>query len=490
MAGKRTIHDYRAVFEQNPIGIVLYGRDLRIIDCNESFCRLLRSSRDRILGLSIEDLRDQRHRSAVIDALGGKTATYESPYHATTSDSWAWVRATFAPFRGDTGEIDGVIVAVRELDPVAGVHNAPQAPRFSHVELAETQRFGRIGSWTWDRERGIASASPEFYRILGITTEWRGSSIADFEALILPEDRRDFLRQLAAARVLTRELRIHRPDDTIRWIQLRAEGAFTDDGRLRSAWGLIQDVTERRQLEEQLRQAQKMEAMGQLAAGVAHDFNNLLTVIRMETDFVADELEARGVARSMVKEIQIAADRAAGLTRQLLAFSRRQALRPQLVDVNETVLGAARMLERLIGEDIELVTELSPGMPPIVVDPGQLLQVLINLVVNARDAMPRGGHLVMSTSLETVGGHGANGRIPAGSYVMIAVSDTGIGMDEATQQRIFEPFFTTKEPGQGTGLGLSTVYGIMEQSAGHVTVSSAMGRGATFRLYFLPQPAR
>jgi two-component system, cell cycle sensor histidine kinase and response regulator CckA len=491
MLANRITPDCRAVFEQSPIGIVIYGRDLRVVDCNESFSRLIGSSRDQVVGLSIDELRDQRHRSAVIEALNGKTATYESPYQATTSDSWPWLRATFAPFRGSTGDIDGVIVAVSDLDPTLGAHSSAQARRFSREELGETQRFGHIGSWTWDAQRGLASASSEFYRILGVSPDWEGSSIFDFESLILPEDRAECRALIAdvlmrESAVFTREFRIHRPDDTIRWILLRAEAAFSEEGKLWSAWGLIQDVTERRLLEEQLRQAQKMEAMGQLAAGVAHDFNNLLTVIRVETEFLADELESRGGARTIVTEVQTAIDRAAALTRQLLAFSRRQVLRPQLLDVNSTVSTAAQMFQRLIGEDIELDTLLTPEIPEILVDPGQLVQVLINLVVNARDAMPEGGRLTITTGTETVEQH-SNGDIPAGEYVVIVVSDTGRGMDEATRRRAFEPFFTTKGPGHGTGLGLSTVYGIMEQSAGHVTVMSEPGRGATFTLYFLPQ---
>ena len=493
MAAKRTIPDFRAVFEQSPIGIVIYSRELRIVDCSQSFAALIRSSREQIVGLSIDELRDQRHRAAVIDAINGKTATFESPYHATASDSWPWLRATFAPFRNGMGEIDGAIVAVSDLDPTPGPHTTRNARRFSREELGETQRFARIGSWTWDAERGVASASPEFYRILGVSPDWDGSSVFDFESLILPEDRAECRALIAdvllrESAVFTREFRIHRPDDTIRWILLRAEAAFGDDETLWSAWGLIQDVTERRLLEEQLRQAQKMESMGQLAAGVAHDFNNLLTVIQMESELLADELEARGGARSTLSEIHSAVERAAGLTRQLLAFSRRQVLRPQLLDVNSTVASAAQMLERLIGEDIELLTGLGPDLPQILVDSGQLMQVLINLAVNARDVMPDGGRLTVTTGLEVIGEERRHGSIPAGEYVVIAVSDTGRGMDEATQRRIFEPFFTTKAPGLGTGLGLSTVYGIMEQSAGHVAVSSDVGRGATFTLYFLPQP--
>jgi PAS domain S-box-containing protein len=241
-------------------------------------------------------------------------------------------------------------------------------------------------------------------------------------------------------------------------------------------------------LEEELRQAQKMEAVGQLAGGIAHDFNNLLMAIGGYSDVARSKVDGDPALETAIDEIKSASDRAAGLTRQLLAFSRKQILRPQVVDLNEVVSGMDGMLRRLIGEDLDIVTELSPEAGRVRADPGQLEQVILNLVVNARDAMPDGGRLTIETALVSVDGFeiGRESPLQRGSYAMLAVSDTGAGMDEETRKRIFDPFFTTKEPGKGTGLGLSTVYGIVNQSGGSIFVYSEPGQGTTFKVY-LPQ---
>jgi CheY-like chemotaxis protein len=230
-----------------------------------------------------------------------------------------------------------------------------------------------------------------------------------------------------------------------------------------------------------------MEAVGQLAGGVAHDFNNLLTVITGRTRFAIRSLgDINGAIRGDLDEIAAAAERAASLTQQLLAYSRRQVLQPRVVDVNGVVANMHRMLLRLIGEDTEIVTELAPQAVPVRADPSQLEQVILNLAVNARDAMPGGGRLTIRTA--SVAHAEAIGREHS-EYALLAVEDTGEGMDEETRSRIFEPFFTTKEPGKGTGLGLSTVYGIVAQSGGFVQVASAPGAGSTFAVY-LPSAAR
>jgi signal transduction histidine kinase len=260
---------------------------------------------------------------------------------------------------------------------------------------------------------------------------------------------------------------------------------FVEDGQLRRAWGMRREITERKLLEEQLRQAQKMEAIGRLAGGVAHDFNNLLTAMLGSVELLLGNLGPADPRLDDANDIKAAAARAAGLTRQLLAFSRRQLLRPQRLDLNSVVGDVQRLLRRLISEDIELVTRLAPGLGSVRSDRSQLEQVIVNLVVNARDAMPAGGAIVIETA--SAEQDEAFARInPDASptrFARLAVHDTGAGMDADTRAHLFEPFFTTKEVGKGTGLGLATVYGIVKQSGGYITVDSQPGRGTTFRIY-------
>jgi len=311
-----------------------------------------------------------------------------------------------------------------------------------------------------------------------------------------PEDRAamsaQFIRASTTLEPWSFDFRLRVPGERVRWLRDIAT-AITAAAPGQVVWnGVIIDITERRRLEEELLQSQKMDSLGRLAGGVAHDFNNLLTVIRGYADVLSRELADGDPRFGEVREIRRAADRATALTRQLLALSRRQVLVPREVDLNALVQEMEQMLRRVIGENISIVTVRSPDLGLVRADPGQLEQVLLNLAVNARDAMPEGGTLTLNTARMLISAprdEPATQGVPPGDYIVLRVADTGTGIDRETQAKIFEPFFTTKPLGEGTGLGLSTVYGIVQQSSGAITVESQVGAGTTFRV-FLPRLAK
>ncbi|HET6339057.1 MAG TPA: PAS domain-containing protein [Polyangiales bacterium] len=268
------------------------------------------------------------------------------------------------------------------------------------------------------------------------------------------------------------------------WVRVIGHAERNSAGLVTRIYGAIQDITDRRKLEDQFRQAQKMEAVGRLAGGVAHDFNNLLSVVLSYSSLIMSDLPPDAPMRAEVEEIRRAGERASELTHQLLAFSRQQVLQPRIVDWNQILNGMRKMLQRLIGEQVSLSISTASKLGSMRADPGQIEQVVMNLVVNARDAMHDGGSLTIETSnLEIHTPEAANDGVPAGRYVVLAVTDTGLGMSAATRSRVFEPFFTTKEKAKGTGLGLSTVHGIVTQSGGYASVQSEPGVGTTFRIY-------
>jgi PAS domain S-box-containing protein len=259
-------------------------------------------------------------------------------------------------------------------------------------------------------------------------------------------------------------------------------------GKIVAGIEIVRDISARKRLEDQLRQSQKMEAVGRLAGGIAHDFNNLLTIINGYSDLLVKQIKKDDPMWREVEEVRKAGERAASLTRQLLAFSRRQILQPKVLDLNSVLSRIDNMLHRLIGEDVDLLTSFGENLWRVKADQSQIEQVLMNLAVNSRDAMPAGGKLTIETrnvelpEATPVG----TGQMPPGAYVALSVSDTGCGMDEATQSHLFEPFFTTKDKGKGTGLGLAMVYGIIKQSGGYIVVDSTAGKGTTVKLYFPP----
>jgi PAS domain S-box-containing protein len=340
----------------------------------------------------------------------------------------------------------------------------------------------------------IAECNDAMARMYGYqeARELVGTMLSDLHTVQDPANReqiRTFIR--AGYRQADSETREHAKDGRPR-VFLNNVVGFIEDGHLVRVWGTQRDVTVQRQLEDQLRQAQKMEAVGQLAGGIAHDFNNLLTAILGNTQLLLRDLPPGDTKRGDVEEIRKASERAASLTRQLLAYSRRQMLQPEVLDLNVVVAEMDKMLRRLIGENISLATVLAPDLGRVRADPNQIEQVLVNLAVNARDAMERsgGGKLTIETAnvdLDEAFAQAHLGSKP-GPHAMLAVSDTGMGMDATVRAHLFEPFFTTKEVGKGTGLGLATVYGIVKQSGGYISVYSEPGHGSSFKIY-LPRLA-
>jgi len=301
-----------------------------------------------------------------------------------------------------------------------------------------------------------------------------------------PDEHQKYMEEFSGAkRIEGIETRWRRKDGKVITVRLSGRAGLKYPGEPGSFEMICEDITERRMLEEQLLHSQKMEAVGRLAGGVAHDFNNLLTVIKGYSELMLNELTEKDPMRGEVEEIRRAAERAASLTRQLLAFSRRQVLEPKVLDLNVIINNMEKLLLRLLGEDVELQASLNPSLGMVKADPGQIEQVIMNLAVNARDAMPRGGKLTIETSNHVIDETYAREHavVHAGQYAMMAVTDTGVGMDSETVSHIFEPFFTTKETGKGTGLGLSTVYGIVKQSGGYIWVYSEPGRGTSFKVY-------
>jgi PAS domain S-box-containing protein len=360
--------------------------------------------------------------------------------------------------------------------------------------------------WVLD-ENGVA----QYFN--GRWTEYTGVATRDHDSLfatVHPDDRQAILANwrecIHTGLPLETEYRVRRHDGEYRWFLAHSVPVADENGRIEQWLGSLTDVDDkkrhaesvanalkrveaemerRKTLERQLMQAQKMEAIGRLAGGVAHDFNNLLTVILGYTELLAVELRSSPSGTEFADEVRNAAQRATALTNQLLAFGRRQTTQPAPLDINQAVLGIERMLRRIIGEDITLETHLAPSVPTIMADPSQLDQVVMNLAVNARDAMPDGGALILETASIEIGEEASERYVslPAGHYAMLAVSDTGIGMDAETRAHLFEPFYTTKEVGKGTGLGLAIVYGVVKQNGGEILVYSEPGHGATFKIY-------
>jgi PAS domain S-box-containing protein len=366
--------------------------------------------------------------------------------------------------------------------------------RMAAQELA--QRFSNLvedlnaGIWEMDvPSLRIAFVSHQMEAILGFPIErWLREKDFWIEH-VHPEDREHVgercRRAIAEGRDYSFRYRAIAANGKTLWLQDIVRVVRDENGKIRQLRGVMVDVTEHQQLEEEFRQAQKMEAVGRLVGGVAHDFNNLLTIISGYAQLAQDFMEKETQLHSYMDEILKAGDRASALVRRLLAFTRRQSMEPQALDLNAVVKSAEKMLHRLIGEDIEVDTSFDPNLGAVRSDPAQLEQILINLAVNSRDAMPSGGKLIIETANIDLNQAYADTHLSVapGPYVRLTVTDTGCGMDRHTREHVFEPFFTTKEKGKGTGLGLATVYGIVKQGGGYIWVYSELGMGTTFKIY-------
>ena len=496
---EQTIALLEATLDATHDAILVTDLDRRVIHSNRQFLEMFGLTRDAVEagGLDLvvqrlsEQLDDRDDALARAQDLGLDLASRR--LDVLRFKDGRIVERYVAPHQVDS-RIVGRVASFRDVGATVRTAEALEQHR---AFLEQAQAVAHIGSWVAELDgSGHLGWSAETHRIFGVPTgQFDGTSDAFFE-LVHPDDR-DAVRAATAAslerdRPFDIEHRIVRPDGTVRWVQECGSLLRDMQGRPVRMIGTVQDVTDRRQLEDQLRQAQKMEAIGRLAGGIAHDLNNALTTMAGYAELALGELAAEHVARADVEEIRRAAERAGSVTRQLLAFSRKQLLQPRVFDLNETVAAISRLLSRLLGPDVRVQTALADAPLEVLGDPGQVEQAVINLAVNARDAMPTGGRLALSTAIEAVDEEYARTHVPivASTYVVLRIADTGHGMSRETQTRVFEPFFTTKEAGKGTGLGLSMVYGTMKQIGGFIFVDSELGRGTTFRLFFPPAATR
>lgn len=476
---------FEALVAASPAAIISLDSDGRITTWSKGAEDLYGWSASEVVGgpLPLPDF-DGEVRALRSALLKGTAVQGVELTHSRKDGRPIDVSLSAAPLRAADGTPSGMMAVVTDVSA-----RSEQVATLERLRRSEEQYRKLVENlddivYTVDAEGRITYVSGAVARYGYVPAELIGRRFLDFTH---PDDRL-WVEQAFAARLAADlepiEYRVLDREGRVRVVRSSSRRSL-EDGGTTGLLGVLFDLTAQRQTEEALRGAQKMEAVGRLAGGVAHDFNNILTVISSYAGLSQRGLAADDPLRSDLEEIRKASDRATGLTRQLLAFSRRQVLQPTIIDLNSLVAGIEKMLGRLIGEDVDLRFSAAPDLGRISADPGQIEQVLMNLAVNARDAMPAGGTLTITTGNaeldEDFALSHAGGRV--GPHVVLTVQDTGSGMDPATLDRIFEPFFTTKPIGKGTGLGLATVYGIVKQSGGGIWVESAPGEGATFRVY-------
>jgi PAS domain S-box-containing protein len=421
-------------------------------------------------------------RPLIDRALAGQSLRARETKRLRRDGTVVPVSISVSPIRDERGSIIGASEIARDI---TAVRDAASALRSSDERLRQIVDNANEGIWALDTEGRTTFANHKLAEILGTTVEdMDGASVSDF---VHDEDRADAVQSLALRREGIADqfqLRFARADGDDKWCLLSVSGLFDDEGSSTGVLAMVADITERRATERELGQWQRLEGLGQLAGGVAHDMNNLLGVILNFSDFGLDVV-GEGPGSEELTEIHGAAERAAALTRQLLVFARQEVTRPEIVDLNALLSNLENLLRRTIGENIVLTSRHKPGLPVVRADPGLVEQVIMNLVVNARDAMPGGGEVVVATGVMTLTeeDRGSHGDLPPGTYVCMSVTDDGEGMSEEVAERAFEPFFSTKRVGSGTGLGLATVYGVVTKAGGRVQLYSVLGRGTEVRVY-------
>ena len=456
---------------------------------NPQTLRLFEFDQDEVIGRRFTEFIRADYRPQILQHYYRQTAerrpnSYVEFPAVTKSGREVWLGQNAWIITDASGKLVGMQAVARDITERRNAEDALRAAEAKYRALVEQSLMGVYIT----QNNRLVYVNPKAAALLGYTQQ----------ELIDAPSPDDLVHQQDRAFVAEQMTRLE--SDGVPNVQFTARGirkdgeviqvevfcSVTEIGNQRATLTTVHDISDRVKLEEQLRQAQKMEAVGRLAGGIAHDFNNLLTAIRGNAELMSHRVKNDPNMAAEVDEILHAADRAASLTRQLLAFSRKQVLQPVLLDLNDIIGGVSRMARRLIGTDVQLRLDLARTVSPVLADPAQLEQVLLNLIVNARDAMPSGGEITVRTAnarLEEGTTEVIQAGIAPGAFVLLEVTDDGIGMDQATQARIFEPFFTTKETGRGTGLGLSTVYGIIRQTGGAITVTSERGRGASFKVY-------
>jgi len=480
---------YRTLFEQSPFSVALTDRAGHFVDVNEHFCKRVQMPHSAIIGKTALDLGLVDHRqyeefSEALNRAGGSLQLYEATFRRPDGG------ATHALVSACVIEMQGQEYVLATSNYITERVRAEAALRDSEARYRRIVDTTNEGIWSVD-ENGVTNfVNRRFAEMLGYRPEEMiGQSLLSF---IFPEDIPFYEERVASLRrgeSSVAEKRLRRRDGAELFTLASNTPIVDEAGGFKGAFVMLIDITaqkrdqaEHEKLRQQLEHSQKLESLGRLAGGVAHDFNNLLTVINGYSEMLIKDFPEDDSRLHAIREIREAGERAAALTRQLLAFGRRQIGRPRPIDLNALISGDESMLQRLIGEDILLETSLDPALEPVEADPGQMNQVLLNLAVNARDAMPGGGKLILATANARFDGLNAPPDCQPGCYVRLTVADTGAGLDDEAMRHLFEPFFTTKPSGHGTGLGLATVYGIVSQGGGSIRVHSEPGKGCTFEI--------